>query len=380
MQLHGVRVLSQAGLSAAQTVEVRAGIDASRDATGRILSPGWIDLHAHLRDPGFPSRETLLTGSRSAAAGGFTHVVAMANTDPVTDRPARVAALVARAAALPVRVSFVGAFTDALEGEVLTDADGLRAAGAIALSDDGRHSMDRPTLTRGLRLAAAAGLPVLVHAQTESLGHDPSAEISATREVCLALTDAPGARLHIQHVSTRGAVDVIREAKASGLLVTAEATPHHLSLTVADVSGPGTDARVSPPLRTADDRDAIVEGVIDGVIDIIATDHAPHDAAAKDAGANGYHGFETAAGVLLGLRLPWPVIYRALVARPREILGIASADDWTLIDPVEEWVVDPHEFYSRGKNSPFAGRRLKGRVVMTVCRGRVIHESEVPVG
>jgi dihydroorotase len=380
MRLHGVRVLGAAGLSQPQTVDLHAALEAERDATGLILSTGWMDLHAHLRDPGFLNRETLESGSRSAAAGGFTQIVAMANTDPVTDRPARLADLVARAARLPVRVSFVGAFTQALEGQVLTDAAALKAAGAIALSDDGRHAIDRATLTRGLRSAAAAGVPVLVHAQMESLGQDPSAEIAATREACQALVDAPGARLHIQHVSTRGAVDLIRDARASGMALTAEVTPHHLALTADEVSRRGADARVSPPLRTADDRDAVVEGLIDGVIDVVATDHAPHDAAAKAGGANGFHGFETAAAVLLGLRLPWPVIHRALVTRPREILGVAAADDWIVIDPKEEWVVDPEDFYSRGKNTPFAADRLKGRVVMTLCRGRVVHESEVPVG
>src|SRR3984893_8973958 len=175
MRLHHVRVLGPAGLSMPQTVDVNAEGADDRDATGLVLSPGWMDLHAHLRDPGFPQKETLLSGATSAAVGGFTHVVAMANTDPVTDRPERLKILVARSEALPIRISFVGAVTIALEGQQLTDAPALKAAGAVALSDDGRHAMDRVMLGRALEAAAAAGLPVLIHAQAEGLGNGPDA-------------------------------------------------------------------------------------------------------------------------------------------------------------------------------------------------------------
>ena len=376
--LHGVRLLGPDGLSKPQSIQLQAeGDPIERDATGLILSPGWIDLHAHLRDPGFANSETLATGAASAAAGGFTHVVAMANTNPVADQPESVRSLLERAATMPVRISTVGAFTRHLQGQVLTDAEGLRQAGAVALSDDGRHLMDLPLLTRGLRAAAEAGIPVLVHGQRESLGRDPSAEAAGIEEALTALADAPGARLHLQHVSTRSAVELLAAAKQSGLSVTAEATPHHLALTLADVSS--SDPNVSPPLRSADDRDAVVKGLIDGVIDIIATDHAPHSAAAKAAGANGYHGFETAAGVILGLKLPWRVLHRALVTGPGEILGLPASDDWTLIDPDHAWLVHPESFQSRGRNTPFVGRPLRGRVVMTVCRGRVVFEQAVAV-
>ena len=183
MRLRHVRVLGPTGLSMPHTVEVRAEDREDRDATGLVLSPGWMDLHAHLRDPGFPQKETLLSGATSAAVGGFTHVLAMANTDPVTDRPERVQSLLARTAALPIRISFVGAVTVGLEGRQLTDALALKSAGAVALSDDGRHAMDRVMLGDALEAAAAAGLPVLIHAQAEGLGKGRDAE-------AVAVTDA----------------------------------------------------------------------------------------------------------------------------------------------------------------------------------------------
>src|SRR6266571_4761485 len=291
MRLHHVRVLGPTGLSTAQTVEVNAEGAEDRDATGLVLSPGWMDLHAHLRDPGFPQKETLLSGATSAAVGGFTHVLAMANTDPVTDRTERLQSLLTRSQALPIRISFVGAVTIGLEGRQLTDAVALKAAGAVALSDDGRHAMDGVMLGRALGAAAAAGLPLLVHAQAEQLGDGPDAE-----------------------------------------------------------------------------------ALVDGVIDAIATDHAPHELAAKQAGANGFHCFETAVGVVLGLGLDGAAVYRACVSRPREIVGQSLEDEWILIDPDAEWRVDAASFKSRGKNTPFQGRRLRGRVIMTVCRGQVVTE------
>jgi dihydroorotase len=374
MRLQHVRVLGPGGLSMPQTVEVNAEGAHDRDATGLVLSPGWMDLHAHLRDPGFPRKETLLTGATSAAVGGFTHVLAMANTDPVTDRPERLESLVARTEALPIRISFVGAVTIGLEGQELTDAAALKAAGAIALSDDGRHAMTAVVLRRALEVAAEAGLPVLIHAQAEDLGNGPDAEAAVVSDALDALRKLPTARLHIQHVSTRRAIELIRAAKSEGLPVTAEVTPHHLALTEQDASALGLQGNVNPPLRTPDDRDALRQALVDAVIDVIATDHAPHERAAKEAGANGFHGFETAVGVVLGLGLNGRAVYRACVSRPREIVGQPLDDEWILIDPNEEWTVDASSFKSRGKNTPFQGRRLRGRVIMTICRGQVVTE------
>jgi dihydroorotase len=374
MRLHDVRVLGPAGLSMPQTVQVNAEGAEDREATGLVLSPGWMDLHAHLRDPGFPQKETLLSGATSAAVGGFTHVLAMANTDPVTDRPERLQRLVARAAALPIRISFVGAVTVALEGRRLADTAALKAAGAVALSDDGRHAMNRVIFRRALEAAAEAGLPVLLHAQAEDLGNGPDAEAAAVTDALDTLRSVTGARLHIQHVSTRRAVDLIRAAKSDGLPVTSEVTPHHLALTSRDAQTMGPQGNVNPPLRTPDDRAALCQALVEGVIDAIATDHAPHELAAKQAGLNGFHGFETAVGVILGLGLADHMVYRACVSRPREIVGQSLEDEWILIDPAAEWTVDAASFKSRGKNTPFAGRRLRGRVIMTVCRGQVVTE------
>ena len=374
MRLHDVRVLGPGGLSMPQTVELNAEDAEDRDATGLVLSPGWMDLHAHLRDPGFPQKETLLSGATSAAVGGFTHVLAMANTDPVTDRPERMLSLMARSAALPIRISFVGAVTMGLEGRRLTDAVALKSAGAVALSDDGRHAMDRVMLRAALEAAAEAGLPVLVHAQAEHLGNGPDAEVAAIEEALDALRNLRGARLHFQHASTQRAVELIRGAKSDGLPVTAEATPHHLTLTSWDATRLGPHGNVNPPLRTPDDRDALRQALVEGVIDVVATDHAPHDQAAKQAGANGFHGFETAVSVIFGLGLADRTVYRACVSRPREIVGQTLDDEWILIDPDHEWTVDASSFRSRGKNTPFQGRRLRGRVIMTVCRGQVVTE------
>jgi dihydroorotase len=374
MRLHHVRVLGPAGLSRSQTVEVTAEGADDRDASGLVLSPGWMDLHAHLRDPGFPLKETLLSGATSAAVGGFTHVLAMANTDPVTDTPERLQTLVARTAALPIRISFVGAVTTSLEGRELTDARGLNAAGAVALSDDGRHAMDRIMLRHALGAAAEARLPVFIHAQDETKGNRPEAEVAAVADALDAVAHVAGARLHIQHVSTRPAVELIRRAKQDGLPVTAEATPHHLALTAGDARAMGPLGNVNPPLRTTDDRDALRRALIEGVIDAVATDHAPHDVAAKQAGANGFHGFETAVAVILGLGLGDAVVYRACVSRPREIVNVPLEDEWILIDPDAEWTVDASTFRSRGKNTPFGGWRVRGRVIMTICQGQVVTE------
>jgi len=374
MRLHQVRVLGPNGLSMPQTVAVNAEGANDRDATGLVLSPGWLDLHAHLRDPGFPQKETLLSGATSAAVGGFTHVVAMANTEPMIDRPERLEGLAARSEALPIRISFVGAVTIGLEGQHLTEAAALKKAGAVALSDDGRHAMTGDVLRRALGAAAEAGLPVLIHAQAEDLGNGPDAEIAAVSDALDALRNLPGARLHIQHVSTRRAVELLRAAKSEGLRVTAEVTPHHLVLTEDHARAMGAHGNVNPPLRSLDDQDALHQGLLDGVIDVIATDHAPHEWAAKEAGANGFHGFETAVAVILGLGLNGRVVYRACVSRPREIVGQSLEDEWILIDPNEEWTVDATSFKSRGKNTPFQGRRLRGRVIMTICRGQVVTE------
>ncbi len=382
MRLHKVQTLGPGGLSEPHDVELpfdHADLDAAR----LVLAPGWCDLHAHLREPGFREKETLATGAAAAAAGGFTQVVAMANTQPVTDTADRVRANIARARDLPVRIVFVGALTEGLRGRRPTDAVALQAAGAVALSDDGRHALDLKTLVVALRQATTAGLPVLIHPQDESLGTEPAAELAAVEQALDALRQVPQARLHLQHVSLAAALPLIARAKHDGLAVTAEVTPHHLWLTAHALRRWGPLAKVNPPLRTERDTSALRDALIDGTIDIVATDHAPHQAAAKhdvETGAPGISGFETAAGILLTLGLPWPVLYRACVAMPRAILGIPVPSDCILIDPAEAWTVEPDRFLSRGRNTPLSGTRLTGRIRMTICRNRVVHQAEVPVG
>lgn len=383
MRLHGVQLLGPEGLGPPTDLLLEVGGGAELDASHQVVSPGWCDLHAHLRDPGFPDKETLATGAAAAAAGGFTDVVAMANTRPATDHADRVRANIARARDLPVGIAFVGALTEGLEGRRLTDAAAMKAAGAVALSDDGRNAMNFETLVDGLRGAVAAGLPVLLHSQDEALGTGPAAEVAATRQALMGLRQVPGARLHLQHVSLAEVLPLISEAKRAGLALTAEVTPHHLWLTADAWRRWGAQAKVNPPLRTEHDVMALRAALVEGTIDIVATDHAPHEAAAKqdpDSAAFGISGFETAAGILLTLGLPWSVIYRACIAMPRTILGMPSTNAWVLLDPNEEWTVDPDRFLSRGHNTPLRGTRLRGLVRMTVSGGVVAYRREVPVG
>ena len=371
--LERVQVLGEDGLSRPRDVEITArGGPEVIDASGCILSPGWIDLHAHLREPGFSQKETLRSGMRSAAAGGFTHVVAMANTKPVTDNASLVRTQIDRTAGRGIRVSFAGALTYGLNGAELTDALALKQAGVVALSDDGQPVVSTKTLEFGLSRAGVADLPVFVHA---AYGSSPDAEVDAVGDSIEAVRNTPGGRLHVQHVSTREAVRLIGDAKAQGLNVTAEATPHHLSLTADEVAYLGPEAAVNPPLRSPSDRAALMQGLLDGTIDAIATDHAPHEPGAKAQGAVGFHGFETALSVVLTLGLPCEVVYRACVKRPAEILQAQVTDDWTLFDPRRSWVVDPDAFHSLGHNSPFAGSELPGVVRMTIARGEVVYRN-----
>ncbi len=401
-RLRSVRVLGSGGLSAPRDVSRPLAGLPNLDAPGCILSPGWIDVHAHLRDPGFAQKETLESGAASAAAGGFTQAVAMANTTPVIDTAERVRSQVERVHSLPIRVSFAAAVTHGLEGTALTDAAALKVAGAVALSDDGRHAMDPETLERALLQAAMVGIPILLHAQYDRIAREGvldagpaarrlglpdiprAAEIEAVRDGLDALRRVPGARLHLQHLSTAEAVDLVAAAKSEGLAVTAEVTPHHLTLTADDAVLIGAAAKVNPPLRAASDLAALRRGLEAGVIDLIATDHAPHEAATKQTlatAAFGIAGFETALPVVLSLGLPWPVLYRACIAAPAALLGRPiPTDDWILIDLDEEWTVEPSAFRSRGRNNPWAGRRVRGRVRLTVAHGAVVHRSEVPVG
>lgn len=377
------------------------------DVSGKWVFPGFIDLHVHLREPGQEQKETIATGTRAAVRGGFTAVACMANTSPPIDNPAAVSYVCQRAAAAgAARVYPVAAATRGLRGEELTDMAALKAAGAVAVSDDGRTIMNAAVMRRVLLYAGQWGLPVIAHCEDHNLtaggvmnegywatimglrGMPAVAEeVIVARDIMLAA--ATGCPLHITHVSTAGAVELIRRAKEKGLPVTADATPHHLALTEEAVVGYNTNAKVNPPLRTAEDVAALRQALRDGTIDAIATDHAPHAADEKevefDLAPFGMVGLETAVGVIItelvkpGLLKPYQLA-NLFSRNPARILGVAGGGlkpgevaDITVIDPQVEWIVKPEEFASKGRNTPFTGRKLTGRAVLTIVGGQIAH-------
>lgn len=380
------------------------------DATGLVVAPGLVDIHVHLREPGETHKEDIASGTRAAAGGGVTSVVCMANTTPPVDDPVVVDAIRWRTQANGlVRVYPVGAITKGLGGKELSPIAGLAAAGVVGLSDDGRSVPDAGVLRRAMRYSRMFDLPILEHCEDPSLSeggvmHEGAVsarlglrgiprtaeEVVVARDLLLA--EETGARLHIQHVSTAGSVRLIREAKARGVRVTAEVTPHHLTLTDESVEGFDPNFKVNPPLRSAEDIEALLEGLEDGTIDCIATDHAPHAPAEKlvpfDEAPFGVVGLETLLGVVL-TRLVWqegwPLarVLSLLTDRPARALGlpagtlrVGAAADVVLIDPAREWRVDPDRFASKSKNTPFAGWTLRGKAVATLVGGRIVWADE----
>ncbi len=380
------------------------------DAEGLVVTPGLIDVHVHLREPGQEHKETILTGARAAAAGGFTSICSMPNTDPAIDDPAAVGFVVAQGRkAGGARVYPMGAISIGLKGEALTEFGGMVEAGAVAVTDDGRPVMDSGLMRLAMEYAQAFGIPVVDHPEDLTLSRDgsmneglissrlglkgkpnASEDIHIIRDILLA--ELTGGRVHIQHVSTRFGVDAIRQGKARGVQVTGEASPHHLLLTDADVDGYRTNAKMNPPLRSPDDRDAVLEGLKDGTLDVVATDHAPHhydekEAAFEDA-PNGIVGLETALGLVYGHlvekgHLDLSTMVRRMSLRPAELfdlpggtLKVGSPGDVTVFDPHGEWVVDPGTFLSKSRNTPFQGWTLKGRPRYTVVGGAVVWEDE----
>jgi dihydroorotase len=385
-------------------VSAGRGID-TVDANGLWVVPGLIDVHVHLREPGGSANETIATGAAAAAAGGFAAVLAMPNTTPPVDDSRSAYYILKKgedAAAAEVLVA--GTLTAGREGERPSDMAGLARAGAVAFTDDGDEVRDVRVLRACMREAAPLGLPVLMHAEDPDLvaggvmnegalstalglpGRPALAEeVAVARDI--ALCRDTGCRLHVQHVSTARALALVEAAKAEGLPVTCEATPHHLLLSEDACGDYDPNAKVNPPLRSDADRAAVAAGLA-GAIDVIATDHAPHTAEEKglefDRAAAGMIGLETALGLVLtefvhtGAISPARLV-ELMSARPAEILGLpglgtlapGSRAHVTVIDPEAVWTVDPSEFVSKSRNTPFAGRKLKGRAVATVVDGRV---------
>ena len=378
------------------------------DASGKIVSPGLVDMHVHLRDPGFPKKETIQTGCRAAAAGGFTSVACLPNTDPPIDSPEIVQYIAQRAKHADARVYPIACATKKMQGEKLADTDALLNAGAIGFSDDGLPIESTALMRELLARAEARGFAVYPHAEVFALtrgGHMHKGAVSCELglkgmpaegeagmvERDIDLVRQTGGRLHILHISVKRAVKLVRRAKAEGLPVTCEASPHHIALTDEDVRILGTAGKMSPPLRSKEDRDAVIQGLQDGSIDALATDHAPHTTQEKlrafaDA-PNGIVGLETAVGVLLthlvhtGLLSLSDVIAK-LTAEPAHILGIEGGSlsegkpaDIAVIDPDLEWIANANLFKAKSRNTPFHGWTLKGRAVMTVLGGRVTYQT-----
>lgn len=379
------------------------------DASGLVVVPGLIDVHVHLREPGFEHKETISSGARAAAAGGFTAVVAMPNTDPPIDSPATVGFVVAEGMrAGGARVFPSGCITVGQAGEQLTEFGELVHAGAVCVTDDGRPVMNAAVMRLALEYALTFDLPVAVHEEDLHLSRGGSMNegITASRlgltgvpnaaeDVMIArdlmLAELTGGRLHVQHVSTRLGVEMIRAARARGVRVSAEATPHHFTLTDEAVASYRTDAKMNPPLRSEADRQAVRAGVADGTLDVIATDHAPHhydekEQAFEDA-PNGIVGLETSLGlaytelVETGL-IDLPTLVERMSCAPARALSLPGGTlrrgapaDVTLLDLRAEWTVDPASFLSLSRNTPFGGRVLRGRAVRTVVGGRTVWEA-----
>lgn len=391
------------------------GADLSTDGAeiinmaGKYVVPGLIDMHVHLREPGLEYKEDIYTGTRAAALGGFTSIACMPNTKPVIDNITGVDYIKGRARDVGVvNVYPIGAITKGSEGQELAEIGDMVQGGAVAISDDGKPVSNAQVMRLALTYAKMFGIPVIAHSEDPDLAeggqmHEGfvstvlglkgipavAEEIMIARDCMLA--EYTGGRLHVAHVSTAGAVDIIRQAKARGVNVTAEVTPHHLTLTDEIVRSFDSSTKVNPPLRTMTDIEALTAGLADGTIDVIATDHAPHAFEDKDVEYKyapfGISGLETAVGLILqalvqGGTMSLPEVVKALTLRPAQILGIDKGTlqvgkdaDITVLDLEQEWTIEPAKFISKGKNSPYSGLRVKGQVVATIVAGEFVMQE-----
>ena len=381
-------------------------------AEGLIVCPGFVDFHCHLRQPGFEAKETIASGTQAAARGGFTTVCCMPNTNPPLDNPGTIDYVKSTAAAEGVvRVLPIGCISKGRKGEEIAPMNELSSAGVVAFSDDGDAAKTSHLMRQALEKSRELGFPVSEHCEDVSLAKggqinegemsqklglqgipDAAEEVIIARDIILA--ELTGGHLHIAHASTKGSVELVRYAKEKGINITAEVTPHHLTLTEDLTIGYNTNAKVNPPLRTGQDVRAMVQGLKDGVIDIIATDHAPHTYDDKHcdftSAAFGISVFETALGSLMSLvhngQLTLPFLISRLTYEPAKLLGdrygklgtlsIGTPADVTIFDLNKEWVVDTSVFASKGKNTPLAGATLKGKVMSTIYGGKLVYKDE----
>jgi dihydroorotase len=380
------------------------------DARGLVVCPGFIDMHVHLREPGHGAKETIETGTKAAAAGGFTSVVAMPNTNPVADHPGIIAWMEERAAQVgAVNVFTTGAITAGSSGEQLAPIGAMAQAGIVAVTDDGRCVQNHEVMRRAAEYCGLFGLPILDHCQDASMAggeammHEGywstvlglagwprmAEEIIVARNALL--TEATGTPIHCQHLSSAGSVRLLREARSRGVRLSGEVCPHHIALTDEALSGYDTNFKMNPPLREQSDIDALLGGIADGTIEILATDHAPHAVYEKEvefaAAPFGIVGLETAVGifceVLLHRRqvIDLPRLIAMLTANPAKLLNldrgtlaVGAPGDVTILDPGMAWTVDKDKFASKGRNTPFHGWTLRGRAVRTIVGGRTAWE------
>ncbi len=388
---------------------VGADLDGSADevieANGLWLAPGFVDMHTHLREPGQEYKEDITTGTRAAVSGGYTTVCCMANTDPVNDTPAVTEFILRRARESALaRVHVIAAATQGLRGEIMSEMASLAGAGAVAFSDDGQVIMNALVMRRVLEYARGVGRPVIAHCEDLDL-KGPGVVHEGAHATCCGLLGSPGeaetvmvardielarltgAHLHIAHVSAARSVDLIRDAKDTGVHVTAEVTPHHLALTDSAIRSYDTNKKMAPPLRTARDQERLREGLADGTIDCVATDHAPHALYEKDVEFTtaefGVVGLETALPMALDLvheeRISAIDVIDRLATTPARLLGlrggtleVGAAADLCLVDPEHIWKLEPGSLHSRSRNSAFVGHELRGRAMRTWVEGRMV--------